>query len=319
MLVRSSFLTPVLLAACSLSASCGGDEPAAAVRDAGPPGDAALAADARDSAPLDGGTEGGPETTLAMLQNPSAAGHPTSGTSVALADDDLVALTPRTVIGDATGLMCRFGLGVGKMTGGDFTGLQLIETLPRGGALDCFAVPSGKIPIPVSVGDRLGAVAGTYVEFCADPEVPSDCRAFEQTQLLLGGAAGRTAWDGPGPPPTPVTVTVADLVNDAAGADGPRALALEGTLVRVDDVRVLQEISGPNMATRLVDATDGAAAKKLEVVIANFAHSACVRAYFAANEAMILASVTGILLPDDGRWKIRVRDEADVSGAACTS
>jgi hypothetical protein len=240
---------------------------------------------------------------------------------VKLSDTDLVALTPRILVGSSTGTSCRFVVWIGKAAGGDFRGVQVQELLDRGTATSCFAVTPGKIPGTVAPGDTVTAVEGTYSEFCAGPTGgdPTMCRAFEQTQIFVGGTSGKLTLGGAGTTPTATSVTVANLVKDAAGAEGPRALALEGTLVRVTNVKVLQELSGTFKATLVVDAGDTTSSRKLEIQISNFINTNCVRTYFADQEGLSVGSITGILVPDFGRWKIRIRDEKDVSGVICAT
>lgn len=268
-----------------------------------------------------GGDSGGGPITLKALQDPTDPAHPMPTTRVTLSDTDLVALTPRMLIGSSSGMTCRFAVWIGKTTGGDFTGVQVQEVLDRGTAMNCFGVAAGKIPSTIAPGDRVTAVEGRYDEFCAGPTgTPATmCRSFEQTQISVGAMTAKFTVGSAGTAPTPATVTVADLVKDAAGADGPRALDLEGTLVRVSNVKVLQETSGSFTSTLVVDASDTASSKKLEIQISNFLTTACVRTYFAAQNGMTVSSITGILVPDFGRWKLRIRNENDVSGVTCAT
>jgi hypothetical protein len=269
-----------------------------------------------------GGDTGGPATiTLKALQDPTDAAHPMTGTRVVLSDTDLVALTPRMLIGSSTATSCRFAVWIGKTTGGDFRGVQVQELIDRGTATNCFAVTPGKIPAGVAVGDTVTAVEGSYSEFCAGPTGtdPTMCSSFQQTQIFLGGTSAKLTLGTAGTVPTPSTVTVGDLVNDAAGAPGPKALALEGTLVKVSNVKVLQETSGSFTSTLVVDSADTTSSKKLEIQVSNFLTTGCVRTYFAAQNGMTVESITGVLVPDFGRWKIRIRNENDVSGVTCAT
>lgn len=268
-----------------------------------------------------GGDTGGGPITLKALQDPTDPAHPMPTTRVTLSDTDLVALTPRMLIGSSSGMTCRFAVWIGKTAGGDFTGVQVQEVLDRGTSANCFGVAAGKIPATIAPGDRVTAVEGRYDEFCAGPSgtPPTMCRSFEQTQISVGAMTAKFTVGAAGTVPTPATVTVADLVKDAAGAEGPRALDLEGTLVRVTNVKVLQETSGSFTSTLVVDASDTASAKKLEIQISNFLATSCVRTYFAAQNGMTVASITGVLVPDFGRWKLRIRNENDVSGVTCAT
>jgi hypothetical protein len=282
--------------------------------------DSAAVQDTAKSDTTSGDSATGP-ITLKALQDPSDAAHPTPGARVTLSDTDLVTLSPRMLLGSSTGTQCRFAVWIGKSGGGAFAGVQVQELLDRGTASNCFAVTPGKIGSTIVPGQPVSAIEGTYAEFCAGPTgTPATmCRSFEQTQIFLGGTATFTLSGGGGATPTPTSVAVADLVKDAAGAEGPRALDLEGTLVRVTNVKVLQELSGTFKATLVVAAGDTTSSKKLEIQISNFINTNCVRTYFADQEGLSVSSITGILVPDFGRWKIRLRDEKDVSGVICAT
>lgn len=285
--------------------------------DTSTPGDAVT--DSADDVSVDAGPK---SVSLKAVQDPTDPDHPIKNAKVNLTDTDLVALTPRVLIGSASAAECRFAVWIGKPGGGDFAGVQVQELITRGSASNCFGVTPGKIPSTVKVGDTVTAVEGAnYGEFCAGPTgtPPATCGDFEQSQLFLGGAVAKITFGAAGATPTATTVTVADLVADAAGKPGPRALKLEGTLVKVEGVKVDATADGGITTAYVLDASDSTGSKKLEIQISNFPATGCVRTYFVGKSGSTIDSITGVLVPDFGRWKIRLRDDKDVSGTACVT
>lgn len=293
-------------------------EPDATVEDTGP---------GEDSGPGEDGStgEGGvvaTNATLRDLQDITAAGHPMNNQRINLMDTGLVALTPRTVIGSASGTdTCRFGFWVGKVSGGDFTGIQVQESVRNPTMMSCFSLTTGlKIPADLQAGAAIaGILDSTFSDFCLGPTGVdrSMCRNFEQSQIFLGGAGSRVMLSGTPMSPMPLSVTTGDLVI-AAGAPGPRALALEGTLVRVSNVRAQVTMGMSGMTTfttyALVASDDSGATRPLQLVISNFIRTSCVRNFLSNRGMTPITSVTGILTPDFGVWKLRLRDENDIEG-----
>lgn len=275
------------------------------------------------SAPADVASDAPPRTvSLQAVQDRSDPGHPVLNEKIDLSDTDLVALTPRMLIGSASATDCRFAVWIGRAGGGAYAGVQVQELVKRGTATNCFTAPPGKISSVVMPGDTVNAVESvSYGEFCAGPSgTPATaCANWEQTQLFLGAADAKITFGAPSSTPTGTNSPVVDLVSDAAGAPGTQALELEGTLVRVSNIRVLQEPSGSFTATLVVDGSDPSGSRKLEILISNFVTTSCVRSWFAGRAGTVIPSITGILLPDFGRWKLRIRDHKDVTGVTCAT
>lgn len=278
--------------------------------------------------PTDGGMDGGGSTnvTLRQLQDITDPAHPMARARVNLVQPDLVALTGRIVTGSATGDPCRFSVWVGTATGGDFGGVQVQETVPRGMASNCFdAMLVRRIPMDIAPGTRITAVnEASFGEFCAGPtgQNPAMCRNFELTNIFLGAATSAIVTAGAGPAPTPLSVSVAAVGQDTMGGLGMRTLALEGTLIRIPmaNVRVTTTVQdGGSSFTNayLVDPMD--ATRSIEVQISNFPRTTCVRNFFSSRNGMSVGAVTGILNPDFGVWKIRVRNEMDIEGVDCNT
>jgi hypothetical protein len=148
------------------------------------------------------------------------------------------------------------------------------------------------------------------------------CRNFEQSQLFLGAATAAINTMGMGTTPTPLDVPVSAIGQDSMGALGMRTLALEGTLVRVRNANVrttttTNDGGTPFTTVALIDPMD--ASRSIEVQISNFPRTACARSHFMSRNGMQVPSVTGILVPDFGVWKIRLRDERDIEGIDCST
>ncbi len=272
--------------------------------------------------PVDTGsvsTDAAPKTvTIKALQDPSDANHPTLNAKVIVDEAGLVALTGRVLVSSNTAVDCRFAAWVGKPNGGDFSAIQVQEVFPRGSATGCFAAPVQKIPSDLAVGQPITSMDGNYTEFCTAGMV-MPCRDFEQSQIFLGSAGKLVRGSGTSNVPTPQSVTVADLSKDPNSGPGPRALGLEGTLVKVSNVRVIQmaQDGGAFTDTFVADVSDTSGQKPIEVEIRNFTTTNCVRAHFVTMNGRTVPSITGILAPDLGKWTIRLRDEKDVGGLVC--
>jgi hypothetical protein len=291
--------------------------------DAQPPGtDATTGTDAQTS--MDGGVM--PSTvTVAQLQNITDPEHPMPGARISVMQPDLVALTGRTLIGSATASSCRFAVWVGTASGGDHSAIQVQELVERGAASNCFdAMLVRKIPDNVQPGTRVTAITNaTYNEFCAGPSgAPAGaCRNFEQSNIFLGGTATITVM-GMGTVPTPTDVMVPQVGQTAMGMLGTRTLALEGTLIRVRNVRVnatmMSNEAGTSFTTvSIADPMDST--RSLDVLISNFPRTACARTFFSMQNGMSVGSITGLLVPDFGVWKLRLRNETDVEGLSCAT
>jgi hypothetical protein len=290
------------------------------------PGDVGLT-DATDAAGDTTAVEAGVRTvTIRQLQDLNDPMHPAPNTIVNVDQPGMVALTPRLLVGsrrgDDTG-RCHWAVWVGTGMTGDFSGIQVHELVSRGDAGDCFGTPPGRIPVDLVPGDRISMIANaSYGEFCFGPSgtMPGMCREFEQTQLLISTREGAITRSGMGTAPMATPAAVGDLVA-ANGAPGPRTLALEGALVVVRNVRVITTMTTNDAGTftdvSVVDPSDTMNTRRLDIEISNFRQTSCVRSYFTAQNGMTVPSITGVLLPQFGRWKIRIRDERDVEGLSC--
>jgi hypothetical protein len=261
--------------------------------------------------------------TIEQLQDRDDPAHPAPGARVTIDQAGMIALTPRVLVGSASGgasRTCRFAIWVGAAVSGDFTAVQVQESMSLPDGTDsCFDLPVGKISEDFAPGDAVTEITNaTYNEFCASASgtMPSPCTDFEQSNIFLGGTA-TIVRGAPGTAPTGTVVPVSDLVA-AAGAPGPRAIALEGGLLTVEDVQISATPSGG--FTAYAAFAPGAPTIELSIVVSNFPLTSCVRGEFdrlgAGTET---TTITGVLLPNFGRWSLRVRDEADVAGLTCAA
>jgi len=288
------------------------------------------------------GNDGGATTrtvSVAQTQNFADPQHPPLDTTITLSDQNLVALSPRMIIDQSSSTVtlsdggratlttsCRIGVWIGNPAGGDFMGIHIQDNVfSTDAGLNCFSVNS-LIPSDIAPGQIVSAVdRGTYEERCEFSGFDAgSCRSFESTRIYRP----RTFTVGAqGTAPTPTPVTVADIgqvpSNNAVGA---RAVALEGTLVRIDGARLrLSPVPNTNPARFDYDLVDPSASpdaglndlRAVRVSVSNISFASCGRAFLDARDGQTIGSVTGILTPLFSRWTIRVRTTSDISGTAC--
>lgn len=267
-------------------------------------------------APVMGGTY-----TIEQIQNRAAAGHPAPDSRVTVDQAGMIALTGRVLVGSSTGgasRSCRFAVWVGAAVSGDFTAIQVQELIPLpAGTASCFDLPVGRISDAFEPGDSVTSINdATYNEFCAGPmPAPSPCTDFEQSNIFLGGTA-TIVRGAPGTAPTGTVAALADLVA-AAGAPGTRAVALEGGLLRVEGVQIGSRMDGG--FTSYYAFLPSAPTVQLDIVVSNFPTTTCVRDAFTgyATGSTVVPGITGVLLPNFGRWALRIRDDGDIQGLTC--
>lgn len=276
--------------------------------------------------PEGGGGDGGTSVTIRQIQDLADPMHPAPGSRLSLRQAGLVALTPRVLVGSSrpSNGQCRWVAWIGDGTGGDFSAIQVQEIVSLGDAGTCFNNARRNIPIDLAPGDQITAIEGvTYSEYCLGGGGASSCTMhnFEQAQLFGPSVFTRAAM---GAAPSATVVGVSDIAQTATNAPGPRTLALEGALLRVNNplVRavVMMTDGGSSFTTvDLFDPADTGMTRPLGVLIENIGamETSCLRSYFVSRNGMTVSSVTGILVPDYGQWTLRVRDIADVAGASC--
>ncbi len=259
-------------------------------------------------------------STIAQLQNRADAMHPAPGTRVSVDQSGMVALSSRVLVGSAmpSSGSCRFAIWVGAAVSGDFTAIQVQEliTLPAG--MSCFDLPVGKISDAFEPGDVVTSIDNaTYNEFCAGPAgaPPGACTDFEQSNIFLGGTA-TIVRGAPGTAPAGTVVALGDVAA-AGGAPGARSVALEGALLTVENVQIRATADG--MFSRYSAFLAAAPTVELDVLVSNFPTTRCVRDHFTslAMGSTTVPTLTGVLVPNFGRWTLRLRDEADVGGLTC--
>jgi hypothetical protein len=266
--------------------------------------------------------------TIEQIQNAAATGHPAVSSRVTVNQTGMVALTPRVVIGSAMSNVatrpvspsCRFGIWVGSAVSGDYTAIHVQELIPLPvTTASCFDLPDGKISSAFAPGDAVTSINNaTYTEFCAGATgTPlTACANFEQSNIFLGGTA-TIVRGAAGTAPTGTVVTVADLAA-AAGAPGTRTLALEGGLLTIEGAQ-MRTTPDTGIYFRYSAFVPSATTVELDILVSNFPNAQCVRDHFTALAAgtTTMPSVTGVLVPNYGRWMLRLRSEADVEGLVC--
>lgn len=260
--------------------------------------------------------------TIAQLQDRADPAHPAVGARISVDQAGMIALSPRVLVGSATGgsaMSCRFAIWVGAAVSGDFTAIQVQESIPLpAGTASCFDLAPMRIIDSFAPGDAVTAIMNaTYGEFCASATgtMPSPCTDFEQSNIFLGGSA-TIVRGAAGTAPVGTVVPVSDLVG-AAGAPGPRAVALEGGLFQVEGVNIGSRVDGT--FTTYFATMPGAPTGELDIIVSNFPNTMCVRDAFTtlATGTDTVGTLTGLLMPNFGRWSLRIRDEADVAGVTC--
>jgi hypothetical protein len=263
--------------------------------------------------------------TIAQIQNRADAMHPAPMTRVSVTQAGMVALTGRVLVGSASGgasMSCRFAVWVGAPVSGDFSAIQVQEIidLPTGvtSCFDDMVTAMSRISDSFAPGDAVTSINNaTYNEFCASAAgtTPVPCTDFEQSNIFLGGSA-TIVRGAAGTAPAGTVVGVSDVVG-AAGIPGARSVALEGTLLQVEDVRIGSRMDGT--FTQYYAFVGSAPTVQLDLVVSNFPNTSCVRDALTALAAgtTTVPTITGVLLPNFGRWSLRVRDEADIGGVTC--
>ncbi len=285
--------------------------------DAGGSTDAATATDAgtthRDAGSL--------TTSMATLTNPAAAGHPASGTVVTLADTNLVALSPRLFIsGPSTTGACAYAAWIGTSTGGDFSAVELFESLPAGvgdgGSPDCFARSVvGVIPADLAVGDTFGLVRGKVNAYCPRGSTcPTGTSLEFEVAAAGGGALSVTGHRGAVPAPT--VVRVSDI-NGTGVTLAARDLALQNALVQINGALLRTAPSTANHDTMIVGDSSGDAG--VPVSVARYRGVTCQRTLLgAAAPGFSVGTVLGILQYSFGNWSIQLRQDTDLPGVTCS-
>ena len=204
---------------------------------------------------------------------------------------------------------------VGTLVGGDFSAVQLQHEALIGDAGFCDDVEDRYLTRNLAVGTGVTSFAGTYEEFCQTAGCAAGASPTREV-YLSGFATGPMAVV-----PTPTMVTATDVAGTAT-MPGSRAAALEGSLVRLSNVRLTSLGAHPDGGTAtnflVADATDTAGAHAIQLDMSNFVGAPCTRDSLTAR--MIggtVASVTGILEIDFGTWIVKVRTPNDVAGANC--
>ncbi len=257
--------------------------------------------------------------TMASLADPAAPGHPSPGTVVTLADIDLVALSPRVLIsGPGTTGTCAYALWVGTSAGGDFSGVEVFETVrvgpTDGGAAACFAPGvHGVIPEVIAIGDAIGTLRGRADDYCASGMV---CPAGAARELNLDGGLGTLVLSGGSravPPPALVSITD---INGTGATPAPRDLALQNTLVRVQGAVMQAAPTALNHDDMVITTTAGGPG--IPVAVARYIGVGCQRTALAALPAgSSVGEVTGVLEFTFGAWLIQPRQASDLPAIVC--
>jgi hypothetical protein len=203
---------------------------------------------------------------------------------------------------------------VGTVAGGELSAIQVQHESLIGDAGSCNDVDDRSLPKTLAAGLTVSAMAGTYEEFCSTTGCAAGAAPTREIYLssLTTGAAAAL--------PAPTTVTVADIAGTAT-APGSRAVALEGSLVRLVDVHLASLGAFPDggAVTDFAVADPGdASARALVLDVSNFLDAPCVRD--GLTRRMVggsVASITGVLEIGFGTWALKLRQRGDVPDVTC--
>ncbi len=250
------------------------------------------------------------DITMAQLTNPSASGHPSSGSTVTVAGP-LVALTPRLFISQSsTSMKCLFALWVGTPDGGDYSGVEVIDRFLPPSGMDCFSAPPNVLQ-DVNIGDAVTALSGTYDEYC-----PSGSSCPPGTSAELDVTMGSFTKGSAGSAPTPTSVSVTDIAG--MGTSGARDAALQGSLVMLTGTVLQVAPSMSNYNVMMVsDASSGSTT--MPISVSKYPGVGCQRTTLSAmSTGDTVGDITGVLQYSFGQWIIQPRQDADLPGVACS-
>jgi hypothetical protein len=197
------------------------------------------------------------------------------------------------------------------MAGGDYSSVQLFETLHPATGSDCSTVPVGVIPISVAIGDAITNVVGRFTNFVASGTMQPANTAQEinvtSGSLTVGALVGE---------PMATTVSIADImgVPGMTATNGTRSLALQGALVTVQNAVLDTAPTSANHYVMLAHAGT-ATTPQLNARVSIYSGVGCQRTALAALPAGTgaLGSVTGVLQYSFGQWVVVVRRPSDIS------
>ena len=261
-----------------------------------------------------GGMDSGPvgtPVTIAQLVNAADPAHPADATTVTVTGP-VVALSPRLFISQSmTSGRCLFAIWVGTAAGGDYSGIEVVDSFAPMAGMDCFTTPPNLIPNTVLIGDAITTLAGRFMNFCpAGATCPTDTAQEISATAFAVGAAG--------PPPTATDVAVADIAGMGTTL-GPRNMALQGALVHLTGAVLQVAPSAANFNVMMV--SDGASsAPTIGINISRYVGVGCQRTALSAMTAgAAVGDITGLLAFSFGQWVIQPRQGADLPGVLCAA
>jgi hypothetical protein len=241
--------------------------------------------------------------------------HPSFNTNVSVTGT-LVALSPRLFISQSTTTgRCVFAVWVGTTAGGDFSGIEVIDSfLPPGGATgDCFMAPPNVLPDTVAIGSAVTVLSGIYDEFCP---TGSTCPASTAEQIEV--TSGTFTISGMAAVPSPSDATAADVTGMGTTL-GPRDMALQGSLVRLTGATLQDPPTTANHNVMLVSTGTGAT-PTMAVSVTKYSGVGCQRTLLAAmTPGTSLGDVTGLLQFSFGQWILQPRTPSDFPTVVCAT
>lgn len=305
----------LLLVAASLT-GC----PSNAHPDSGTPGNDAYVAPGVDTGVPDmdsGGTpdSGVPPTdiSLASLVNPSAADHPTNPAGLLFnVTGDLVALTPRLFISQSTTTMrCTFATWVGTQAGGDYSGIEVVDSFIPASGMDCFSSPAHNIPDSVQIGDAVTTLVGDFSNYCPGSNCPANT---SQEMNVTSGTftVGSHVGD-----PTSTTVQVSDVAGVMLEV-GTRGIQLQGAVVTLENLEIVELPTMTNHNVMAVAAA-GTTTPVMHIQVSKYSGVGCQRATLATMAVGDnVGNITGVLQYSFNQWTIQIRQSSDMPNVMCS-
>lgn len=250
------------------------------------------------------------DVSITSLVDGSATDHPAAGTVVSVTGS-LVALTSRLFISQSTTTMrCTFAVWVGTQAGGNFSGIEVVDSFIPATGMDCFSSPAHNIPDNVQIGDGITTLIGDFSNYCPMSNCPAN------TAQELNVTSGTFTVGAHVGDPTSTTVAISDIAGVAL-AVGARGAQLQGALVTITGTEIVDPPTMTNHNVMAVAAA-GTTTPVMYIQVSKYPGVTCQRTMLTAGAAGdTVGDITGVLQYSFNQWTIQVRQSADLPGVVC--
>jgi hypothetical protein len=253
--------------------------------------------------------------SIASIVNPAAADHPAPGAIVSVTGP-MVALTTRLLSSTSTTTgRCTFSAWVGTAGGGDFSGVQVVDSFIPAAGMDCFSAPAQHIPDTLMIGDSVTAVIGDFSNYCPGSNCPAN------TAQELNVTSGTFTVGAHSGDPTSTTVAISDIAGVALEV-GARGAALQGAVVTIQDVEIVDPpragVAPAGNNNVMTVAAAGTTTPVMHIQVSKYSGVGCQRMVLAAGAAGdSVGDITGVLQYSFNQWTIQVRQSSDLPSIMC--